>query len=93
MSGKPISAFLINATLGRLHRVAYALREGKWVTAAALAEKEECSIKTIYRTMDFLEFTLGWKLVRGKGCRDGFRLISEGNPPLRPPIESPCTTT
>jgi Predicted transcriptional regulator len=65
--------------LGRLHRIAKRLEDGKWIIAQDLAGEEEVSIKTIYRMLDFLRDQLCWDL---EVSRIGFRLREKGQQPV-----------
>jgi predicted DNA-binding transcriptional regulator YafY len=53
------------SVLRRLHRLARALDCGKWITARNLADAEECTTKTIYRTIEFFRDELRWEIDSG----------------------------
>lgn len=58
--------------LGRLHRFAEVLESGKPVTARSLADAEEISTKTVYRTIDFMRDQLNWNI---ESSTVGFSLV------------------
>lgn len=72
------------SVLGRLHRISDRFDREEWVSSRSMADSEEVSRKTIFRTLDFLRDELGWEF---NSAHSGYKLVSRGKPLIALPKE------